>query len=227
MKSKLTLLLLLVVFFTSCKKTTNVDVEISTSGKLTYKFLDDAGKGLANIKVSLYTNPISYYSSSKLLDTKITDATGLADFGALNPNEYYIIADSAKINNISYKVQEYVQVITGGGKNKEVKVTDFSGNFKFTVRSNYNSQPLKNIGIALIPEGKFNSSLTTPMQLKVSDFKGITDENGNASFKIPSDMIYAVYLYNSVTNASYNNYNGNISAQKDATLSQIFYIYQP
>lgn len=226
MKSKLTLLILLAVVVISCKKTTNVDVKLSTSGKLTYRLTDDAGKGLANVKVSLFDRADGYYSNYNiLLETRVTDPNGFADFGDLNPNNYMLTADSAKVNNVAYLVQEYVQVITGATKAKETKVTDFSGTFALTVRS-YNNQPLKNIGVIMIPSNKFNYSSTTAANLKVADFSGVTNDAGLITFRIPSAKQYLVYLYNTVTNASYN-YNSGISVQKDATVNYSMSIYQP
>lgn len=224
MKSKLTFLILLLAVFASCKKTTNVDVELSTSGKLTYKLTDDAGKGLPNVKVSLFDR-LDYSNNTILLDARLTDPNGQVDFGDLNPSNYLLVADSAKVNNIAYIVQEYVQVITGAVKHKESKVTDFSGTFTITVKSYNNNQPLKNIGVIMIPSNKFNYSSTTAAHLKVADFSGATNDAGLITFKIPSNKQYSVYFYNTVTNASYNYYT-NVSVQKDATVNYAMNLYQ-
>jgi len=225
MKSKLALLILLVAVFVSCKKTTNVDVQLSTSGKLTYKLTDNSGKGLPNIKVSLFDRQdINYSSNTFLLDTRFTDANGVADFGDLNPDNYLLTADSAKVGNVAYMVQEYVQVITGAVKNKETKVTDFSGTFNLTVRS-YNNQPLKNIGVVIVPYNKYSYSSTTAANLKSADFSGLTNDSGFITFRIPSAKQYYVYLYNTVTNASFNNTNS-VLVQKDGTVNYSMNIYQ-
>lgn len=224
MKSKLTLLILLLAVFISCKKTTNVDVQLSTSGKLTYKLTDDAGKGLPNVKVSLFDRQDYYSSTTILLETRLTDANGQADFGDLNPDNYLLIADSAKVNNVAYLVQEYVQVITGAVKNKETKVTDYSGTFGLTVRSYNNNQLLKNVGVIMIPYNKYNYASSTATNLKVADFSGVTNDAGTITFKIPSSKQYYVYLYNTVTNASYNNTNS-VSVQKDATVNYSMNVY--
>lgn len=223
MKSKLTFLILLLAVFASCKKTTNVDVKLSTSGKLTYKLTDDAGKGLPNVKVSLFDRQDNYSNTTILLDTRLTDPNGQVDFGDLNPNNYLLVADSAKVNNVAYMVQEYVQVITGAVKQKETKVTDYSGTFTMTVKSYNSNQPLKNIGVIMVPSNKFNYSSTTAAHLKVADFSGATNDAGLIIFRIPSNKQYTVYLYNTVTNASYN-YN-TVSVQKDATVNYSMNIY--
>lgn len=223
MKSKLTFLILLLAVLTSCKKTTNVDVKLSTSGKLIYRLTDDNGKGLPNVKVSLLATNENYYNNL-LIDARSTDPNGQIDFGDLNPNNYLLVADSAKVNNIGYAVQEYVQVITGAVKNKETKVTDYSGSFTVSVKSYYNSTPLKNIGVIIIPINKFNYSLPTATQLKVADFSGVTNESGLITFQIPSNKGYILYLYNTVTNASYNS-TSNISVQKDGKVTYGATIY--
>ncbi|SHF43174.1 hypothetical protein [Pedobacter caeni] len=226
MKSKFTILILMLAVLTSCKKTTNVDVKLSTSGGLTYKLTDDAGKGLPNVKVFLFDRADNYTNTNILLDTRLTDQNGQVDFGALNPNNYTLVADSPKVNNVAYMIQEYVQVTTGAVKQKEVKVTDFSGKFNMTVKSYNNNQPLKNIGVILIPSNRFNYSSSTTANLKVAEFSGLTNEAGVITFKIPSNKHYSVYLYNSVTNASYNQ-NNSAHVQKDATASYSATIYQP
>ena len=217
MKSKLTFLILLLAVFASCKKTTNVDVHLSTSGKLTYKLNDDGGKGLPNVKISLYDRQDNYYNTA-LIDERLTDANGQVDFGDLNPHTYLIVADSTKVNNVTYFVQEYVQVITGSVKKKEVKVTDFSGTFTIAIKSYNNNQPLRNIGVLLIPSTKFSSSYSTITNLKIADFSGITDESGLSTFRVPSNKQYVVYTYNIATNASYNS-TGIFSVLKGTTYS--------
>lgn len=226
MKSKLFFLILLSAILVSCKKTTNVDVQLSTSGRLTYKLIDDAGKGLPNLKVSLFDSRDNYSTPSILLDTRLTDSNGEVDFGDLNPANYLLVADSAKVNNVSYFVREYIQVVTGTVKHKETKVTDYSGTFNMTVRSYYNNnQPLKNIGVIMIPSNKYNNVSSTTGLLKIADFSGATNDAGSITFKIPSGKDYVIYLYNTVTNASYNFYSY-ISVQKDATTNFQAYIYQ-
>lgn len=225
MKSKLTFLIMLLAVFASCKKTTNVEVKLSTSGKLTYKLTDDAGKGLPNVKVSLLDRQDNYSNTTILLDARLTDPNGQVDFGDLNPKNYLLVTDSPKVNNVTYFIQEYVQVITGAVKYKETKVTDHSGIFTMTVRSYNNNQPLKNIGVIMIPSSKFNYSSSTTVNLKVADYSGVTNDVGLITFKIPSNKSYAVYLYNTVTNASYN-YNNSVSVQKDAMLNYSMTVYQ-
>jgi len=227
MKFKLTFLTLLLTVLFSCKKTTNVDVELTTSGKLTYKLTDDAGKAIPNVKVSLLVNN-DHYSNYVLLDSRVTDSNGQADFGDLNAGNYQLLSDSAKVNNIPYLVKELVQVTAGITRTKETKVTDFSGTYVMTVKSYNNAQPLKNVGVLLIPSSRYNYSATTANQLKAAHFSGKTNDAGVVSFKVPSDMSYYVYVYNTVTNASYSGYGGyygNFTVQRGATFNNTYTVY--
>jgi len=210
MKSKFTLLILLLAVFASCKKNNDVEVTVSTSGKLTYKMLDDSGKGLPNVKVSLFDNLGTYNNNGAiLLDTRLTDQNGLADFGDLNPKTYMVIPDSPMVNNVKYYILDYVQVVTGKTKNKEVKVSDNSGTFNFTVKSNYNNQLLKDIGILMIPYNKFTYQSSATGFFNIADYKGVTNDAGFVSFKVPSNKMYSIYIYNITTNASYGTVNYN------------------
>ncbi len=167
--------MLLSAVFVSCKKTTSVDLSISNSGKLTYRLTDGNGKGLPNIKVSLFDHLESYYSSNSILiDERRTDGNGQVDFGDLNPKSYLVVADSAKADNINYVIRDYVQVTTGTTKNKETKVTDFSGTLIVKVTSYYSNQPAKNIGVLIIPAGNFENEQTVSKSLASAEFKGVT-----------------------------------------------------
>lgn len=218
--------MLLLALFTSCKKTTNVDVHLANSGKLIYRLVDDDGKGLPNVKVSLFDRADYYYtSSSVLLDARSTDANGKIDFGELNPSNYQLIADSAKVSRITYSVQEYIQVVPGVTKEKETKVSDHSGTFVLTVTAYNSSQPLRNIGVMMVPANKFNYSYGTSGNLASADFRGVTNESGSITFKIPSNKPYTVCVYNTVTNVVLN-YNNGVAVQKDATVAFSMNLYQ-
>ncbi|GHE36704.1 hypothetical protein [Sphingobacterium griseoflavum] len=223
MKSTLGLLTLIIGLLTACEKTTNVDVLLSTSGKLNYKLIDDSGKGVPNVKVSLYDMIGSYSNQNVLIDQRTTDAAGVADFGDLNPKTYLLRADSVGVNNVGYMVQEYLQVITGETRQRETKVTDFSGTLTVTVQA-YNNQRLRNVGVAVIPANRWYYSANTTYALRVADVKGVTDESGQAVLKIPSDKEYVLCLYNSSTNATYNAYNY-IRVQKGQKADQTVLIY--
>lgn len=225
MKFKVTLSILLLAALTACKKTTNVDISLSTSGKLTYRLLDDAGKGLPNVKVSLYDNPDYNQVGKILLDQQTTDQNGQVDFGDLNPRTYLVIPDSPMVNKIQYNVQDYIQVLTGKTKNKEVKVSDFSGTIKLKIY-NYNLNRVQaNVGVLLIPGQKYYYQQTVPYYINLADFKGTTNANGEISFKVPSDKSYIVYLYEVATNKVYAS-GGYVNVQRDQLSNSTFSIYE-
>jgi len=224
MKLKLTFLMLLLAVLVSCKKTTNVDVSLSNSGKLSYRLTDEAGKGIPNVKLSLFDRLENYYSDNNILiDERLTDANGLVDFGDLNPKSYLIFADSAKVNNVNYIVKEYIQVVTGITKHKDIKVTDFSGTLKVKVNI-YNGSVLKNAGVLILPYNNFDYDNNVTKYINLADFKGITDSEGVISFKVPSDKDYWICVYNTSTNVSKG--YANVRVQKGASVTYPIVVYQ-
>ena len=219
MKSKLTILILFLAVFTSCKKTTNIEVTTPTTGEFSYKLLDDAGKGLSNVKVSIFDQT----EERLVLQEVFTDKNGIADFGRLNSGTYLIRADSPVVNKVKYPIQEYVQVLTGKPKHREIKVSDYSGTFNFTVL-NTSQNPQKNLGILMIPKDNYIYGLPTTSYFDVADYKGVSDAKGFISFKVPANKEYMVYIYNITTNVRYDS-GGILSIQKDAILNSNLYIY--
>ncbi|APU97997.1 hypothetical protein BV902_18000 [Sphingobacterium sp. B29] len=225
MKLKLAYLMLIAIAFVSCKKTTEVEMSLSNSGKLTYKLTDANGKGLSNVKISLFDHLDSYYASNSILiDERRTDGNGQVDFGDLNPKSYLIVADSAKVNNVNYTVRDYVQVTTGMTKNKETKVTDFSGTLVVKVTSYNTNQPAKNIGVLIIPFNNYEYEQYISKNLANAEFKGVTGENGIATLKIASGKDYVVLLYNITTLSNLN--WGTTSIQKGMTMNYFAGFYQ-
>jgi hypothetical protein len=202
---KITLSLLLLAAFVSCKKTTNTEVVLPTSGKLTYKLVDDAGKGITGVNVNLYDLVDGLKIEPVILDQVVTNANGVADFGELNPATYYIVADSPKVNNIYYIIKDYVQVIRGSENQKSVKVTDYSALASLKFVSDYYQTPAPNIGVLLIPFKKFTGDPVSAL-LKVADYKGTTNAAGEVTFRVPSLKNYTVVAYNINTGHIYDGY---------------------
>jgi 5-hydroxyisourate hydrolase-like protein (transthyretin family) len=225
MKLKFTLSIMLLALLTACKKTTNVDVMLSTSGKLTYRLLDDSGKGMANIGISLFDNVENNQSTKVLLDTKTTNQDGQVDFGDLNPSNYLVVPDSPLVNNVRYNVQDYVQVITGTTKNREAKVSDFSGTYNFRIFNYTKNQVQPNVGILMIPSQRYLYFGTTQYYAALADYKGVTDARGQLSLKVPSDKAYTIYVYNTATGIPYS--AGSMYAlAKNQTSNLTFNIYE-
>lgn len=223
MKSKLPFLILFLAVLTSCKKIVNIEVTVPLAEKFTYKLLDDAGKGLSNVKVSIFE-----YSSNEnraLLYEGFTDKNGIADFGKINSGFYFIKADSPEVNNVKYPVQQNIQLFSDKPNHKEVKVSDFSATFNFTV-VDYSHYDLPiNIGMLMIPKNKFKYGLPTTSYFDVADYKGACDDKGFISFQVPSNKDYISYLYNITTN---NRYQESLipSVQTNVSLFTKIYISQ-
>jgi hypothetical protein len=214
---KIALSLLLLAAFVSCKKTTNMEIVLPTSGKLTYRLLGDVGKGIPGVNVNLHDLVDGLNIEPVVLERIVTDVNGVANFGDLNPATYYISADSPKVNNVAYIIKDYVQVINGAMNEKVIKVTDYSGSVSMKFGSYFDQAPAKGIGIFLIPFKKFSSSPVSVLS-KVAEFKGTTNATGEVSFKIPSLKNYTVVAYNLKTGhiyEAYMNFTVNTNENKD------------
>lgn len=209
MKCKIILLLGIFVFTTlSCKKITNMNlIDGENTGKLTYKLADDSGTGLAGIKVSIYdtkyNNDPSLPNPHDFITETRTDQDGIAYFSDLIPKNYLVIADAAIINSIQYRTEDYVQIVAEIEKKKTVKVTEFSGFLNISLINNNDLWgPLKNIEIVAYP---INNGRPTADKVKAfiknSKLKGLTDNNGFLSIKVPSNINYYFLLYNPVNDS--------------------------
>jgi len=201
MKYKIMLLVGLCVIIVSCKKITNVKIADSAStGKLSYQVLDDSGKGLPGVKVSVYNTEENssgiYYEPSKVVDTLRTNADGIASFLSLFPANYLIVTDSPAVNKVKYNTREFAQVVAGLDKKKVVKASDHSGYLKVTLMSSQDyATPLKNMGIAAVPYPMVMTSRDIRGVLDAALISGITNENGFAAIKIPANIRYMLIVY--------------------------------
>ncbi|QDW24831.1 hypothetical protein FFJ24_008405 [Pedobacter sp. KBS0701] len=231
MKCKIMVLFGLFILALSCKKITNVKlVDGLNSGKLSYKLVDDAGKGLTGTKVSLYDAQnilnTSYPNANALVATIRTDQDGVAYFPELLPKNYLVICDTAIINNVRYRTDEFVQVVADTEKKKTVKVSEFSGILNLTLisSSDYRS-PLKNVGVVAYPVNdiKLNSGNIADV-INSSALKGVTDASGLVSIKLPSNISFDFIVYN-LTNRNLGYGYGNYNIAKDAKISATLYSY--
>jgi hypothetical protein len=221
MKCKIILLLGLSVLTVSCKKITNVKlIDGVNTGKLSYKLIDDSGKGLAGVKVSVYDTETIFSPSSPnpnaLVGTIRTDVEGIAYFTDLLPKNYLVTTDSPAVNNNKYRTDEFVQIVADTEKKKVIKVSEFSGLLNITLISHNDYRtPLKNLGVAVHPSNgvRLNSDNIADV-VKASTLKGITNENGFVSIKVPSNINFDLIVYHLIhRNLSWG--HGNYSVGKD------------
>ncbi|MBT2561203.1 hypothetical protein J7E50_10205 [Pedobacter sp. ISL-68] len=231
MKCKIMVLLGLFILALSCKKITNVKlVDGVNSGKLSYKLVDDAGKGLAGTKVLLYDAKVvlntSYPGANALIATIRTDQDGVAYFPELLPKNYLVICDTAIVNKARYRTDEFVQVVADTEKKKSIKVSAFSGTLNLTLisTSDYRS-PLKNVGVVAYPVNdiKINSGNVADV-INSSSLKGVTDASGLVSIKLPSNIPFDFIVYN-LTNRNLGYGYGNYSVAKDTKINTTLYSY--
>lgn len=204
MKCKIIFLLgLLSILVTSCEKITNVNVvDGETTGTLNYRLNDDSGKGLAGVRVSVYDADTYFHVSAlnpdALVATIRTNQEGTATFSGLLPKNYLVTTDSSVINTVRYYTNDFVQIVAGNEKKKIINVSEFSGFLNIRLISNNdNTTPLKNMGIIAYPANDFQlNSGNAASFVKTAALRGITDENGYASIKVPSDINFDLLVYN-------------------------------
>ena len=200
MRSIIAILILFATIILSCKKVTNVQFTSINTGTLSYKLIDDSGKGLPGIRISLYDNLTnvsgSYYDTSKFIKSMVTNQDGVAVFEDMKPEIYLAIADSVTIDKLKYTSREFVQVVASVNKLKEAKVSSVTGNLTITVRSKRdNSTLLTNIGVAAIPFPVYTDPNLLRQIINAAPIKSISNANGVVTLKLPANMPYYILLY--------------------------------
>jgi len=231
MKYQIMLLFALCVLISACEKVTNVKlIDSPTAGKLSYQLSDDAGKGVAGVKVSVYdTEP--YFTTgvpnpNSLVGTVRTDVNGIAYFPDLLAKNYLLITDSVTVNKVKYLADDIVQVVAGTEKKKNIKVSEFSGLLNITLISNIDYRtPLKNLGVVAYPinVGQPNSNNVRNF-INEAVLKGVTDANGFVSIKVPSNVSFDFIVYN-LTNNNLGYGYGNFRVVKGGTMVTSLYSY--
>lgn len=199
MKFNIVILFVLLTTMVSCKDVVNVNiVDEEITGKLSYKLIDDEGKGFSGVKVKLYNMKHESSPDAPIVDRLVavayTNQDGLVYFEELIPDIYSFTADSAMLNGVRYRLKDYAQIVGGVERKKIAKVSDFSGVFNIHVEGN--GKVGKNLGVAAFPAN------TIPMDadnltefIKKAKFKGVTDENGKLSIRLPSDIDVEFVVY--------------------------------
>jgi hypothetical protein len=226
MNIKYTLFLVLVSLLFSCKKDTNVVVTNITTGKLSYKLVDNSGKGLPGVKVSLSENLSKNSISYVPIESIMTNPDGVAEFSEHAAGNYLISSDTAVADQVKYLPRENVQFVAGVHKQKETKVTDFSGTITVTVRSRVDYETLlPNIMLVAVPNPIYNDAPSVPALVESAKFKSVTNASGVATLKIPSKIPYYIILY-TIGAGIYSAENEVISLSKDENRSYNLYTYR-
>lgn len=196
MKYKFAILIGLLITIVSCKDDVNVNiVDNEITGKLSYKLNDDTGKGLAGIKVYLHSSEMNSYPNLAI-DSALTNSEGIAYFSDLLPKNYRLITDSIMVNNNGYLLSEYVQITAGVERKKITKVSDFSGILKIRLLSAYDHTPLRNQGVVAFPLNAVKVTADNVSDIvKRSTLKGLVNENGYVSIKVPANTDFDFIIY--------------------------------
>jgi hypothetical protein len=207
LKCRYLLLVAFIFFFGSCEKITNIHfVDSPATGKLNYKIVDDAGKGLSKVKVAVYRNDVvsnvNFFEQKFLVDTLRTDGDGVAIFSDLVPGDYKLIADSPMVNNVKYNIREMVQVVAGKEKKKVTNPSEFTAVLDIYVTSQHDYRTLlKDIQVVATPYPLNSTSANIRSTINGAYFHGTTNGNGFVSLKIPSNIYYYITTYNPQTSS--------------------------
>lgn len=230
LKCRLLLLTGFVVVFGSCEKTTNIHfVDSPATGKLNYTLVDDSGKGLSEVKVSIYRNDASFdvdfLEPRFLVDSLKTNADGTAIFSDLVPGDYKLIADSLMVNNVKYNSREMVQVVAGKEKKRVTKASEFTASLNITVisKADYRT-PLKDIKVVATPFPLNSTAANIRSTINAAYFHGVSNAKGFVSLKIPSSIPYYLTAYNPYTNSISPSNEGYI-IRKNGSYTLYFYGY--
>jgi len=223
-------LLTLLLVFPSCEKITNIRyVDSPSTGKLSYKVVDDGGKGIPKVKVSVYLNDrfsdLTLLDDRSIVDSLRTDADGVAIFSDLTPGNYKVVTDSPVVNRVKYNSREIVQVVADREKKKTTRVSDFYGTLKINIISQVNYvTPLKDIQVFATSMPLDPAAANIQAILDAAPIHGITDENGGIKLKIPSNITYYLTTYNPKTKAR-SSWNQGKAIQKNEELILHYYSY--
>lgn len=224
------MLLPLLFVLVSCEKITNIRyVDSPGTGKLNYKVVDDSGRGISKVKVSVYLNDrfsdFTYLDNRFIVDSARTDAEGIAIFSDLLPGNYKLVTDSPVVDNIKYNPREIVQVVAEKDKKKVTKASDFYGNLKINMQSMADySTPLKNIQVVATPMPLNITAANIKSLIDAAYIQGTTNVNGVVTLKIPSNITYYITMYNPKSTAR-SSWSQGIVIQRNSEFSFLDYMY--
>jgi len=203
------LLVGLVPFLASCDK--EKTVILKQSGTLTFKVVDNNGKGIDNAKVF-----IGFYDETIINDS--TNASGVYKTEELLEGVYNFSIEAKKPGGKApYRYSRSTQVIAGENKTVEVNPFEYSSKVTITLRDNYNYDPLASTDVLICPDIYVNS---LEEYKKMAYYTGKTNAEGVVSFnEIPYNYYTIVYY---IDNGRYWTRDSYVN---DPTESFTFYAY--
>lgn len=196
---KSVILAFFMIFFTilSCSKKEENTIVLKTSGQLKVQVINKQNQPFDNIKVKLFD-----YSLNDIIKYSYTDKDGIVDFEEINANNYSIIVDTPKINNIKFYPQENVQIVSGVNKLLKIVVDDYVGSIFFCIyrmgiiKDYYKIKPFVGLNILLINIENY-APLATLDDYKLRASMNITTDSAGliTARNIPSGITYEVIAY--------------------------------
>ena len=185
------LLVGLVPFLASCDKEKNVILK--QSGTLTFKVVDNEGKGIDNAKVF-----IGFYDETIINDS--TNASGVYKTEDLLEGVYDFSIEAKKPGGKApYRYSRGAQVIAGENKTIEVNPFEYSSKVTITLRNGYD-EPLSSMNILICPDMYANS---LEEYKKSAYFTGKTNAQGVVLFNEVPYNYYTVVYYSDNNDSGY------------------------
>ncbi len=183
------LLLVWLTLFLACSSD-DLEVTLIQNGDLEITLVDDDALPIVGATVELI-----YFDNE--LDSKVTDASGRAQFGTLNTGEY-VVTVNTKHRGKEFNFTKAVQVVSAINKNYNINIDDYVGEINIRLREQFSSEPFAFEGakLALVPRNDaYEAAFTWNEILALSVEKETTDSEGKVTFTGVPINNYVIYLY--------------------------------
>lgn len=174
--------------FTACNQFPDeINVTINTSGYVAVKVIGNDGSPLAGATVEIF-------SSSRIIFSDVTNASGLVTSGKLLQGSYRLDVSFAA-EGLTYRETREIQVIAGETMTFEVSPFANVGNVNIRLES-ASSWPLPvGLNVLLLPDNIWCGSSNFANCIAAAHFKGTVDSQNEISFEnVPVDW-YRIWVY--------------------------------
>lgn len=213
------LVVLLSIIGFACKEDPLESITIKSSGKLSVTLMN-GNQPLANQKV-WFEN-----LRTEMEDVFLTDENGTIDFGLLNEGPYFLYAEVAEPYT---RIRQEVHVHSGETIQKEIRVQDYVGTFKYSIRDNNSGELVtEDLGLKIlfVPRNEAYYEATNYGSIQDHMFELATKEvsvgnqsNITVDLPVAEYNVYLVKEDNIVASHSY------MYVYRYETSSSTFYIY--
>ncbi len=202
-----------IVLFFSCSKDESLEVILKQSGNLSATLKQKDGTPISDEVVYLY-------DFNTQMDSKKTDANGNVNFGECLEGYYKLVVEDIDVNNVTYSINQQIQVISGSSKNIELIPEDYVGSVTFkALERNVNDdekyiyEPLSGVTAFIISSEDYSLYSYDINELLIHTIvQGITAENGEVEIEnIPANQNFViVYFHDNIEKWEAYNYTSKL-----------------